>query len=580
MNKLVIYKIFSASLFTVLFMVGCQKDIEVDITDDDLPVLTGQTIVVPAIGESVSFKVETNDSWVASTDAPWILITPANGVGSASCKLVVDSTLMNNLRSEHVRITYTSTNESDLITVEQEGFPRSIDILSDSSVTLPNYANLDERYFDVELSTNVDFEIVNLSELTWIDDIEVENYSLDRGARPRNVGLQVYFSNHTNPTSDRDCILQLRSSDDGELIEVQLPISQAAGDLIPNTIEGDSLALLAIARNINSYFAFDSSEPMKNWSSVELWEITDSELSGYLDDRLTDEEYQDYTREQLQAEVLGRVKSALFYIFDTEEDIPYEVRYLKHCVDLDFSSNTNHELKEIGFGESLGELVQLKRLTLFACGVHEFEPTLSNLKRLESLSLAANHFATIPSEINPTTFPRLTSLSFSGNILTYYTDLSTISEGVGDIGLEMSSDDLERLFEWDNLESLSLSYNYNYGELPTMDHMPTYTQEQIEKSDTLSGANILLRVPRVLPNCTDLRLNLNRFTGDLPEWILYHPNLMFYDAFTLIFNQEGRNREGVLAGFDNEPSSFQYYYNEFPFWAEVMGQISDEEVEE
>ncbi len=580
MNKLGIYKIFSASLLAMLFVVGCQKDADVDISVDDAPVLAGQTIVVPAVGESVSFRVETSDSWVASTDAPWILITPANGVGSASCKLVVDSTLMNTLRSEHVRITYTSTNESDLITVEQEGFPRSIEILSDSEVSLPNYASLDERYFEVELSTNVDFEITNLSELTWIDDVEVESYSLDRGARPRNVALQVYFSNHTNPTADRDCVMQLRSSDDGELIEVQLPISQAAGDLIPNTIEGDSLALIAIARNINSYFAFDSSEPMKNWSSVELWEITDSELSGYLDDRLTDEEYQDYTREELQAEVLGRVKSALFYIFDTEEELPYEIRYLKHCVDLDFSSNTNHELKKIDYGESIGELVQLKRLTLFACGVYDFEPTLANLKRLETLSLAANHYSTIPDEINPTTFPRLTSLSFTGNVITYYTDLSTISEGVGEIGLEMSATDLARLFEWEALETLCLNYNYNYGSLPTMDHMPTYTQEQIEASDTLRGADILLRVPRVLPNCTDLRLNLNRFTGDLPDWILYHPNLMLYDAFTLIYYQEGRNRDGVLAGFDNEPSSFQYYYNEFPYWAELMGQISDEEVEE
>jgi hypothetical protein len=50
----------------------------------------------------------------------------------------------------------------------------------------------------------------------------------------------------------------------------------------------------------------------------------------------------------------------------------------------------------------------------------------------------------------------------------------------------------------------------------------------------------------------------------LPEWILKHPNLDLWAPYSLVFQQEGKNREGANAGFDNEPTSLDAYYKLYP----------------
>ena len=72
-------------------------------------------------------------------------------------------------------------------------------------------------------------------------------------------------------------------------------------------------------------------------------------------------------------------------------------------------------------------------------------------------------------------------------------------------------------------------------------------------------------VPRVLPNCRQLSLNLNFFTGEVPNWILFHPHLVEWNAPTLIFNQQpkGKNSDGAAVGFSNmteDSFSFDYFY--------------------
>ena len=71
----------------------------------------------------------------------------------------------------------------------------------------------------------------------------------------------------------------------------------------------------------------------------------------------------------------------------------------------------------------------------------------------------------------------------------------------------------------------------------------------------------LQNLPKVLPNMKFLAINFNRFTGNVPDWILYHPNLDMWVPYSLIFSQEGKNKEGKNAGFDNEPASLDYYYD-------------------
>ena len=73
-------------------------------------------------------------------------------------------------------------------------------------------------------------------------------------------------------------------------------------------------------------------------------------------------------------------------------------------------------------------------------------------------------------------------------------------------------------------------------------------------------------MPRVLPHMKKLSINLNFFTGKLPDWMLYHPHLILWSPQILVYNQMegGLNSEGNVVRFANEPSDFEYYYKAFP----------------
>jgi hypothetical protein len=73
-----------------------------------------------------------------------------------------------------------------------------------------------------------------------------------------------------------------------------------------------------------------------------------------------------------------------------------------------------------------------------------------------------------------------------------------------------------------------------------------------------------------MPNMKRLTLNLNFFTGKLPEWVLYHPHLLDWFPESLIYMQKenGIDSNGKLVKFDNEPTDYEYYYNFFPGYRE------------
>jgi hypothetical protein len=68
-------------------------------------------------------------------------------------------------------------------------------------------------------------------------------------------------------------------------------------------------------------------------------------------------------------------------------------------------------------------------------------------------------------------------------------------------------------------------------------------------------------VPKVLPDTEFFAINFNRLTGALPDWLLKHPKLDMWAPFSLVFSQEGKTKDGVNAGFSNEPVSLDYYYD-------------------
>ena len=99
------------------------------------------------------------------------------------------------------------------------------------------------------------------------------------------------------------------------------------------------------------------------------------------------------------------------------------------------------------------------------------------------------------------------------------------------------------------------------------DGIEAYTQADV---DAFGGDTIQYladkSMPKVLPNMKRLAINLNFFTGNLPDWLLYHPYLLEWAPDILIFNQQeqGRNSAGDIVRFDNTPLSFDYYYDVFP----------------
>ncbi|MBQ8334976.1 MAG: hypothetical protein IJY45_02180, partial [Tidjanibacter sp.] len=78
------------------------------------------------------------------------------------------------------------------------------------------------------------------------------------------------------------------------------------------------------------------------------------------------------------------------------------------------------------------------------------------------------------------------------------------------------------------------------------------------------------------PNTKRLSINHNRLVGTLPDWLLYHPSLDIWVPFSLVFPQEGKDREGNSAGFSNEPVNLDYYYKLYPFKNQPTGDTGEE----
>lgn len=514
-------------------------------SDDDKKIgvtVDGDAIEIGAEGGTRNIKVTADDAWIATTNDPWITISPANGRGSAQCRIIIDSALRNEPRQGIVRI----QNQNDWeerrdITVSQDGYDYAI-TLDDKEINVSNYAAYDDRSFDVRVKTNVDFDIEIPEEAqAWLTagDYKVE---LDRGLRPREVTVRFNWGINSRDI-ERNAVVKFRPKDEVTLArQDELSVNQNAAEPIEeDTRAGDSVALLAIARSLNMWESWETNEKMDNWDNVVLWE---EGMDGYTPEKA------------------GRVKFARFSTFGTKEGLPFEVQYLTAADELVFFSNTNWTTFDLSTGEYITKLGQLRRLTISGYGLVDLDPDFKNLKNLESLYISVNNFEKIPEVLTKENFPKLHALYLNTCQRGVIYDLSnTTTTHFG--GLFEETDQTRefprRLLEWDNLDTLTLSVNYLQGRIPDMkDYAQKYTQADISAADSLPQA--LVGTPKVLPNIKRFSINLNRLTGELPEWLLHHPALDWMDPFTLVFTQEGKDQDGKLAGFTNEPVNLDEYY--------------------
>ena len=546
------------------------------------------SISIDAVGGTKKIKVSANENWVAISNVPWITVSPANGYKSTECSLNIDSAITNTVRNGVVRIVKTGNSaEYQEIRIEQKGFDYAI-TLDEPTVNIENYASLDKRYFDVKVRTNVDFDVkVPDDKTSWVK-FDRYDVALDHGLRPREVTIRFNWGINSGdersaevsfvPTSESNVTSEMLARNDKLTIE-----QSAAEPITPNSREGDSVALLSIARSLEVWASSweSSGERMDNWDGVTLWE---EGMEGYVDS------------------LKGRVKAARFYMFSIKEGIPFEVKYLTAAEELEFYSNVNTFQLSLSTGPYICELSQLKRLTIGAYGLTELDENFTNLRNLEYLDLSSNNFEKIPDIINPTNFPKLHVLRMANNQRRLVYDLSNnIATNFGglyqhtkyDSNMGSFGEFPSWLFKWEpgevttsegeqtvtGLDTLILSVNYLQGPIPDFkddESIPVYTEAPDSLKDA-AGECILVknRIKRVMPQLRMLALNLNRMTGALPDWVLYHPALDWWDPFTLLFNQEGKDEQGNLAGFSNEPANMDYYYQAYP--KKKLANMTDED---
>lgn len=537
--------IFLSSVIALLS--SCKVDSLVDFN------VEGGDFNIPAIGGVKTIVVESQESWVATTPASWIAVSPANGTGSQEIKVMVDSALDFTSREAIVRVRNLTTMKEQDFKVTQDGFERVI-TLDKKEVTVEDYADFEDRKVEVKVNSNVDFEVEILGDnKDWVTFTKAATV-LDRNARPRNTIVTFNWDINFRP-EERSVNVKFKPLVADEIKKNdELKISQKAALEIEPGVKGDSLSLLAISRNLGCWQKWDPSQRMKDWDNVEVWEEDDP---GYK------EEYK------------GRVRYVRFFLFKTQEGIPYEVQNLTAAHELQFYSNENSFLKDLNPGDYITKLTQLKRLTIGAYGLSALPESFANLKSLEVLDLSSNNFQRLPELLNKENFPNLHTLILNANQRSLIYDLSNRTKD--NIGGFFDDGSIPRqLLEWDTLDTLRLSYNYFQGSIPDMlNHTEKY--EAGDLGDTIPEA--MIGRPKVLPNLKMFSINGNRLNGNLPDWILYHPKLDQWGVYVLVFPQEGKNEFGENAGFDNEPSSLDYYYK-FYTKKKNPGYTGEGEVEE
>ena len=583
------------SLIKIAFSVFAGMCILAACDDSDDNTVSGlsidtEEITLGAEGGTEQVNIVAGTKWVAKVDQPWVQVMPANGIGSAECKIVVDTTLRNDIRKATVTFVPEGA-ATQKIEVHQTGYGKMIG-LSIEEVEVPNMEALDKRYFDVSVTANVAFDI-KLEELSnesytvidtkafptqsWITNEKYEQ-DLKYGARPRTTKVRFKWDMNTNPVERKMNINFLPlNSEDSEAKTAQLLVKQEASPKIEDNREGDSIALIIIREKIRSMTSWDTSEKLDYWSGIKLWEKKDPEV-------------------KTNPEMLGRVRSAEFRMLATKESLPDEVGKLTYVETLTFYGNENTMLiYDLDMGASICSLQYLKNLTVAAYGISKLPDGFENLKSLEKLDLGSNNFEEIPAVLNSTNFPNLKVLSFT-NMQRYSSVTNLQTDTREHLGLVINLSDnsyfgkqkvesFKKLLKWSNLEVLQLTGNLIYGQLPDMSEIPCYTLSDVQASalgDTLkvawggdkgfedsTGENgILAKTPKVLPNVKMFSISLNFLTGTIPDWIKNHPHYAEWDPFTFIYTQNDGYVDGVgkTVGFDSDaiPANFEEYYTWYP----------------
>lgn len=543
--KKLIYIILTIAAVSML--PACVESVPEIFEIDSESLSSGVLELGPEGGQKIINIDSSSDEWIATVQVPWITVSPANGKGKVECKVIVDSALSVTSRQAKVWIENQRTGENKEFEVKQKGFDYVIEPVK-AQVDLASYASLEERFFDVVVTSNMDFK-VELDDKTssWLK-VEMPKMKFDvRNARPQK--FKIRFNWDVNFEQEiRNTIIRFSPAGEYSSLkpvkENNLTIVQAGADPIEIGVKGDSLAILAIHRALKCWTEPETDERMEFWEGVEVWKSGPNK---------------------------GRVKRAEFFLFGTKEPLPFQVKYLTAAEELYFFGNSNTFLLSLDPGEHICELEQLRKLTIGAYGLTTLPESFKKLKNLEYLDISSNNFQKVPEILTPENFPKLTALIMNACIRNEIYDLSnTVKENFGGLFDETDIDEKgnmtfpKRLLLWDELDTLRLSVNFLQGTIPDLmddPDFPKWTAEEVNACDTLPS--VLIGLPKVLPETEFFAINHNRLSGTIPDWLLYHPKLDLWYPFSLVFAQEGKDIKGNSAGFSNEPANMDYYYEHY-----------------
>lgn len=523
--------------------------------------LNKENITMGAEGGNDNFVVQAYGAWNVVSAPDWVTVSPANGFGAATCEVKVQSSSQNDLRSGNIRVRCGA--EERILSINQTGFDKAI-TPKETEISVKSSDDYEKRFFEVEVVTNVEFA-VSFNYVTpadeWLSLNKDSKIDFGKGARPRTIKLRFDWKMNAEPEERVAEIVFTPVNAEDEISEPALiTVTQKPAVKIEDNRAGDSIAMLTIYDLINCWSDnWDTSERLENWEGVTLWEVTDKDLPS--------------------PEAVGRVRSVTYSFFDTEEAFPSQIKHLKYLESLSIMSNENTMLLNLELCPEVCELEYLKDLYIFSYGLVSLPEDFVKLgKSLENLDLSANNFDQFPAMLTEENFPKLKTLYLVGTRRWLLSDLTRKSDydSKDGIGLNVKSEvsapgQLRDLLLWENLEVIGLSNCYLEGQIPDfkvgVDGVVAYTQADV---DAFGGDTIQWladnKMPKILPNMKELRLNLNFFTGKLPDWLLYHPRLLQWIPELLVFNQQeqGKDSDGNIVGFENTPTDFEYYYSVFP----------------
>lgn len=153
------------SIMALLIGASCSDD------NENTPgfTLDEKEIQMEAVGGTREVRVSVPGNWTATPSESWVQVSPTNGKSSEICVIKVDTTILANKQREAI-INFKTRNDAETrsLKIVQAGFDKAL-TLSTTSVELENYADYGKRYFDVEVTSNVDFKVdIPQDAATWL----------------------------------------------------------------------------------------------------------------------------------------------------------------------------------------------------------------------------------------------------------------------------------------------------------------------------------------------------------------------------------------------------------------------------